>query len=147
MRTIDDLIEMSDSYDQNKFDIVAPPERMAFNDNGDLAVSDLFHNPTPLALTPWAAQQVCSWLKTPWSYLRRCLGGLRADNWNEWLGHKEKARLVRGYGGTCRALVSGEYSPVYSTEVMARTRDMLGGNMPYELVRPYVSADTLLHRR
>jgi hypothetical protein len=141
-QTMDEMLDISVAHDGRKRDMVAHPSYMEFDERGDLFVGDLFNRAGSLALTPWAAQQVCDWLKTPWSYLRRCPGELRAQNWNSWLRAQERERLVRAYGGVCRAVLSNEYSPVASSKIIKGAMTLVD-DMPYKLVRSYVTPDIL----
>jgi hypothetical protein len=145
METLSDLIEQSTRLDQDKADYLAGIADITFDQQARIVIPDsLFNAVTPLEMTDWALRQACEKLgPPPAEYMRVCPPPLRATNLNHWReSGNGKSWFVRADGDKARAVLTQEYTPVANTRVLEMTQELLG-NTPYNLVHPFLDADTL----
>jgi hypothetical protein len=164
VKTVADLRDLSESFDQNKADYTMRLSDVTFdsdclltyNGNGNGNITNLFGSRQvavavdPLALTPHALSQVCQKLNyPPYAYMNQCPADLRATNLNYWITRAfirgNPSWFVRTYNAenpTARAVLSTRYSPIDSTTVLDIAFGLLG-DVPHRIIRPYVDPDIL----
>ena len=146
MSVFEEMIEKSEEYDSHKADHVVNLKDVTFDQvTAEIRPpGTLFGVIPPLAMTDWALNQMCQKVGTlPYSYAKACPSDLRATNLNAWavLADEDKRVLLRSYDQTCRAVLSGQYSPVSNTMLLEKMEDVTK-DVVFAKVSHYLDADT-----
>lgn len=157
MRTLDEALEISQSFDKGKSDYRLPANQIGY-DNGAMSIPLTLPNSGAVVghdratFEPDALSQACSLLSIPFPYISRCSAELQSLNMNYWQkrlrGRQSDTWFIRGYsergGLSVRAVLSGEYR-AYSNSTMIETakKFMQASELHYQIIRGYVSRDAI----
>lgn len=158
MKTLSDLVEVSQSFDSGKVDFNVPSNTITHSD-GKMNVPMTLPNGEvvgyeQIEFEPLALQHASKLLGIPYNYLVQCPADVRSYNMAYWQGtlgrsgRKSPEWLVRGYRPTpadtlrARAVLTGEYAPYMNTQMLQVVSNYIGDHK-VELVRPYVDRDSL----
>ncbi|MBZ0134999.1 MAG: hypothetical protein K8I27_01345 [Planctomycetes bacterium] len=139
---IDDLINEVDSLRAVQRDIRVNTRELAIAPaDGALMVGGGERYP----LRDHAFAQLCSRLKVPAPYARRCDSGLRAQNLNRWLNEEDRNVLLRLERGEVRAVLSASYRAINHADILGWLADRLGVDTPirYELTEGYLDMQVI----
>ena len=145
MKILEDIIALSENYDSHKADYVANLKELRFDVLSRIMMpSTLFGDVPPLDMTDWALGQMCQKVGTiPPSYAKACPSDIRAYNLQHWAlqAAEEKRVLLRAYDQDCRAVLSGQYSPIPNTTLLKKI-DEITNDVVFVKENHHIDADT-----
>lgn len=145
--TLEQLIERSETFDQNKHDFKVKPSEAGFQ-GGRFVTTSMFGQRTYYSVEDYALGQAATHLNVPVGYLRRCPTQLQDTNLNHWLwsqrGERGKDRpwLIRTDSDRVRSFLSDVYAPIGNTDILTIASELLQQNN-YKLIRPNLTRDDL----
>ena len=144
MNKLNKLIEKSRSFDEHKEDHMAWRLGVTFDENCRMHIPKGVEDALELGLTDWALGQLCTKLKVPPGYARRCPEPLRAVNLSWWTRAQsaDDYLFVREYDGEARAVLGQGYGVINNTDVLEMAKEFLADRQ-YRIIRPYVAANTV----
>lgn len=112
VNTLERLQSAVDVEDAGKVDELIAVDQMSMTDDGDVSIGS-----KTLVPSSHAFSQLCTRLRMPATYLRKCPGKIRAANVNFWLAEYAKSVqeddrkwLLREKNSTLRAILSDRYT-------------------------------------
>ena len=142
MSTLTTLYEQSKQYDEHKTDQLEYIQAMKFTPGGIALPDSLMNSAVQYSMTDWALEQACTKMGDPPApYAKRCPDWLRADNLEHWRKQQpeDKKWFIRSYKDDCRAVLSNDYTPLSTTDLLKWTIDYAGDQETY---RAYLTPDT-----